>query len=533
MEITRAYKYRIYPTPEQEAILNRWQAHMRFLWNLALSQWHQYGLKPNKYWVNDLDEDNNPLYTKKGWHKGKYYYALLNDEQKLTVGRCGGRIIKNPDIDEKKAPLGPPGRKFITYNDQSREMTELINTEAPWLAEVNCCVRQQVLRDLADAWKRCFKGLTREPRYKKRTDTTRIYQSSREHWAVRNKLDKNGESIPNAHELHLLNGPAMRQFGPFRMKLDRPLPETGLGSISIVREASEWYAIFLQKEEIQDPVGDTTKPIVGIDRGVKLVLADSEGRTVENPRFQEKLQHQLAHAQRDLSRKLRLYQASAPQRAAETKARNAELKAKGEPIPPKHRPKNIAKAVAKVAKIQQKIARQRAWFIHQQSKHYAETAQVIVIEKLKITNMTKSAAGTVEEPGSNVVQKSGLNRSILDAGWGIFAEQLRYKSARTGAQVVEVLAAGSSQECSECGHTHAENRPDQATFRCMKCGHEENADINAAKVIQHRGVQRLEEDKIAPLPTKQKKSIKTNGRKRKQPVAEQPGSPPATMACGG
>jgi putative transposase len=97
--------------------------------------------------------------------------------------------------------------------------------------------------------------------------------------------------------------------------------------------------------------------------------------------------------------------------------------------------------------------------------------------------MSASAAGTVEKPGQNVAQKRGLNRSILDQGWSMFATMLRYKLAERGGELIEVPAAYTSQTCSCCGVVDKDSRKDQATFECGHCGHADNADTNAARNI--------------------------------------------------
>jgi len=93
----------------------------------------------------------------------------------------------------------------------------------------------------------------------------------------------------------------------------------------------------------------------------------------------------------------------------------------------------------------------------------------------------------VERPGKKVRQKAGLNRAILDQGWAEFRRQLEYKCAARGGAVVPVPAAYTSQTCNHCGHVAADNRPTQARFACVACGHTENADINAAKNILAAG----------------------------------------------
>ena len=101
--------------------------------------------------------------------------------------------------------------------------------------------------------------------------------------------------------------------------------------------------------------------------------------------------------------------------------------------------------------------------------------------------MTRSARGTRETPGRNVRQKSGLNRSILSQGWGTFLSLLEYRLERNGGRLVRVDPRNTSRTCFACGHVSAENRPDQATFRCVSCDYCDHADVNAAKNIFRAG----------------------------------------------
>jgi putative transposase len=115
---------------------------------------------------------------------------------------------------------------------------------------------------------------------------------------------------------------------------------------------------------------------------------------------------------------------------------------------------------------------------------------VIAIEDLEITAMTRSAAGTAEHPGRNVAAKAGLNRSILDAGWGQLTRFLAYKAASAGRELVRVPAPGTSQTCAACAHRHPENRVTRDHFSCVACGHQDHADANAAAVILTAGLAR-------------------------------------------
>ena len=113
---------------------------------------------------------------------------------------------------------------------------------------------------------------------------------------------------------------------------------------------------------------------------------------------------------------------------------------------------------------------------------------MIVVEDLKIKNMSASARGTVESPGTHVRAKSGLNKSILDQGWGEFFRQLGYKLNWLGGQLIRVNPQFTSQTCSNCRFACKANRLDRGHFKCQRCAYADHADINAAKVILSLGL---------------------------------------------
>ena len=112
---------------------------------------------------------------------------------------------------------------------------------------------------------------------------------------------------------------------------------------------------------------------------------------------------------------------------------------------------------------------------------------MIVLEDLRIRQMTKSARGDRENPGSRVKQKSGLNRAILDQGWGLFKSFLEYKQYWLGGRVIYVDPKHTSQTCPACHHVSKDNRQTQAAFVCVDCGHREHADVVGAKNVLERG----------------------------------------------
>ena len=141
----------------------------------------------------------------------------------------------------------------------------------------------------------------------------------------------------------------------------------------------------------------------------------------------------------------------------------------------------------KLAKVSRKIANIRRNWVHQTTREIAEKCGTVIVEDLKVRNMTASAKGTIENPGKNVKQKVGLNRGMLDTAWGEIRRNLEYKCGR----LIEVHPAYTSQTCSHCGHADKENRKTQARFQCVSCGFASNADTNAAINIRRLGMARL------------------------------------------
>ena len=166
------------------------------------------------------------------------------------------------------------------------------------------------------------------------------------------------------------------------------------------------------------------------------------------------------------------------------------------------------KVKRKIARGYGRIADVRKDFAHQTSRTLVgkkdKDGQVIengtkifVIEDLKIKNMTKSPDPKADKrkPGSfapnQTAAKAGLSQKILNSAWGMIALFLIYKANHAEKVVIKVSPHFSSQECAQCGHIHPDNRLTQSEFVCQNCGHAENADQNAAEVIQKRGVEEI------------------------------------------
>ena len=144
---------------------------------------------------------------------------------------------------------------------------------------------------------------------------------------------------------------------------------------------------------------------------------------------------------------------------------------------------NWNKQKRKIQKTHNKIANVRKDFLHKVTSKISKNHAIVILEDLKIRNMSGSAKGTLEKPGKNVAAKAGLNKAILDQGWFEFQRQLTYKEQWMGGQVILINPVNTSRTCSVCNHVARESRKSQEIFECVSCGHRDNADVKAARNI--------------------------------------------------
>lgn len=143
-----------------------------------------------------------------------------------------------------------------------------------------------------------------------------------------------------------------------------------------------------------------------------------------------------------------------------------------------------------ITKLHIHIANTRGDYLHKLSSELSKNHAIVILEDLKINNMTGSAKGSIENPGKNVKQKSGLNRAILDQGWGEFVRQLEYKLTWNGGQLIQVNPKNTSRKCPKCNYISPENRKTQATFCCQQknCNYTDNADYVGSLNIREAGL---------------------------------------------
>jgi len=215
-------------------------------------------------------------------------------------------------------------------------------------------------------------------------------------------------------------------------------------------------------------------PMNAGDRGVTHFIAQADGALIAP-----------LNAHRNMLFKLRKYQRVCARKVEAQKKALGIVGAipRGIRLPVSNRLKS---AHSRLTHMHSKIARERSDFLHKLSNKIANNNAIYVLEDLKIKNMTASAKGDEDQPGKNVSQKSGLNRSILDQGLSMFKTQLVYKLKERGGMVLFVPAHYTSQKCSCCGHTERLNRKGEK-FHCLSCNYTDHADVNAAKNILAAG----------------------------------------------
>jgi putative transposase len=248
-------------------------------------------------------------------------------------------------------------------------------------------------------------------------------------------------------------------IGHVRVHQHRPV-KGRVKTITAKREGGRWYVMLSCDDVPAEPL-EPTGSAVGVDMGVASFLTASDGTHAPNPRHLAATSERLAAAQRDLARK-------------------------------KRGSNRRRKAAAKVAGLHGKVRRQRLDHAHTTALALVRDYDLIVHEDLKITNMTARPRPRPDGSGGHApngaAAKAGLNKSINDAGWGIFLRILSAKAESAGRTVIAVNPRHTSQRCAECGHTAAGNRVTQAEFRCLACGYEAHADVNAARNILRAGL---------------------------------------------
>jgi putative transposase len=362
------------------------------------------------------------------------FRLLPTPEQEMALlAHCrDARYVWNLAVEQQRH--WQPGRKAPGYLDQTAQLTQA-RAEYGWLRAGSQTVQQQALRDFAQAMRNFFAGTHRRPTWRK----LGLHEGFRQVGLKRHHVERLNRRFGRVW---------VPKVGWVRFRLSRPMPE-GVRSYRVTRDrAGRWHVAFAH---VPDPVGGPgDASVVGIDRGVTVSAALSTGELLHAPRLTP-----------GESKRLKVLQ----QRLARAKRGS-------------NRREQTKRAIAKL-KVRERDRRKEC--VEKTTTDLARRFDMIRLEALDVRAMTRSAHGTVDQPGSGVAQKRGLNRSISRSGWGLLVARLQHKAF---GRVEQVSAAYTSQRCSACGHVAPGNRKSQAVFECEACiAGRCNADVNAARNI--------------------------------------------------
>jgi putative transposase len=374
-------------------------------------------------------------------------------QEEVLLGHCAhARYVWNLAVEQRA--WWQPGRPAPGYAEQCRQLSEA-RAAFPWLAAGSVIVQQQALRDLHAAHATWLASLREWRRRRGMTPPDqRPAPPSPPSWRKRGRREGFRIVAVRPQDVRRLNRRwgqvAVPKLGWVRFRWSRPTPAAK--SYRVTRDrAGRWHVAFAAVPPAIPAPG--TGEVVGVDRGVTVSAALSTGELLKAPG--------LRPAER---RRLRLLERRKARRRKGSRRRERSKLA--------------------VARLKTREADRRRDWTEQVSTDLARRFDLICVEDLDVRAMTRSAKGTLQRPGRNVRQKAGLNRGVLASGWGRLVDRLEDKAP---GRVQKVAAAYSSQTCNACGHFARDSRESQPSFRCIACGHEAHADVNAARNIAAAG----------------------------------------------
>nr|WP_234315047.1 transposase [Streptomyces globisporus] len=327
-----------------------------------------------------------------------------------------------------------------------------------FLAVLPAQAAQAVLKTYFRAWKNCWEGPADAPNFKGRIRTVMSVD------------------IPQGRDLNITRVHrrwgmvSIPKVGRVRFRWTKDLPvgkradtENRITGARLVKDALGRHIAF-RVQTLEAEPAPRQGPEVGIDMGFSVPRALSDGTVYEHGEW--------------LTGKEKVRLLHLEQRAAQRKRHRR---------PGERASRRLQHTYDRIAGLRAKAKRRAMDWQHQTTTRIARTYGTVGVEALTITNMVKSAKGTVEEPGTNVAQKAGLNRSIHAEAWGRTVTLPAYKTARRGGTLAKVPAPGTSRRCSACGLTTSGSRESRAVFVCKNpdCGWSGNADHNGARNVLH------------------------------------------------
>ncbi|MFU8852367.1 RNA-guided endonuclease InsQ/TnpB family protein [Micromonospora sp. SL1-18] len=370
-------------------------------------------------------------------------YPTGEQAQQLTSWGHTCRWLYNTALEQRQFAWRQ--RKVtLGYSAQCAFLTEA-RRELDWVAGLPAQSGQQVLRHLDQAYRNWW-----DPRHPAGPPTRKRKSS-------RLSVPFPGQAISVRRLNRRWGAVKLPKIGEVKFRWSRSLGGVIRNAV-VSFDGTAWHVGFGIHAGITKPKTHARPDtVVGVDRGVTIALAMSDerlwNRTFTSPGQERTLARLKSKAGRQETARRQLGAATS----------------------------NRARRVrAQIARIEAKVRHRRGDFVAWAANRLCGRYAIVKIERLDIHAMTTTAKGTIEEPGINVRQKAGLNRAILDKGWGLFHTALDNRARFTGTRIGRVPAAYTSQRCNHCGFTHRNNRESQAVFWCRSCGYQAHADVNAA-----------------------------------------------------
>jgi putative transposase len=338
----------------------------------------------------------------------------------------------------------------IYYGDQSAQLTE-IRAARPDVAVWSFSSQQATLRRLNKA----FVGFFGRVKRGQKAGYPRFKGAARFDSVEWPKDGDGARWLPERRRVYL------QGIGEVKVDVHRAVAGR-VKTMQIKRQGRRWMLVLSCDDVPTNPLPVTGRQ-AGIDVGITSFATTSDGEHVDNPRWGRAAADRLTAAQ---------------QRMQRAKRRSKNRERKRETVAARHR----------------KIADQHKDFHHKQARALVSRYDLLVVEDLQIANMVRRAKPVPDpdNPGqylpNGAAAKTGLSRSISDAGWGRFVSILRAKAEDAGRTWIEVDPRHTSDRCENCGHAAAENRATQAAFECQRCWHRAQADEHAARNLLRAGL---------------------------------------------
>jgi putative transposase len=433
-ETMRTLEFGLYPTSAQSQQLDAWLILNRRIWNYGLALLRELDAFSAYDKASKTRVPCCPLPWSYRWERG-------SGDAWQAIPYSPVRRFRDAPLT---CPIPQPWRQPRLDNDSYFSLAAFFSKKNhPTWAELQGCPSSLIrgtLKALATSWREFKKGKRKSPRFKsQRFPITTLSDNDCKASA---HVNGNTVKLPTLGIVRIRGNRDGRRWPADRV----------VATFRLQREPSGWFLLLVG--DVASPVVRDTPLAVGIDAGVAHTLTTSTGKHIDGPAA-------LAGSLRKLER--------LQQQMARQKKGGA----------------NWRKTVAKVARLHERIRRTRKLFAHKATTFLLRTYSKVAIEDLKLANMTRRPAPKPAEDGqsflpNNAAAKSGLNRSMLDAGIGSLFTMLEAKAQERGRIVERISPANTSRTCPSCGTIDKGNRISQAKFRCVSCEHTMNADHNAA-----------------------------------------------------